>query len=132
MISRKSLIVGFVFCCFSQMSFADDVGITKQFSICMDTSGGITVDMINCIGEEAVRQDARINKAYKEIMASLSPARQKVLQTAQRAWIKYRDANCDFYADPDSGTMATLLANDCYMSSTATRAKELEKFNTDY
>ena len=61
-------------------------------------------------------------------MAQLSPARKKQLQDAQRAWIKYRDANCNFYADPDGGTMATVNANDCFMSATEARAKELEGF----
>jgi uncharacterized protein YecT (DUF1311 family) len=47
---------------------------------------------------------------------------------AQRSWIKYKEANCNFYADPDGGTMAILNSNDCFMSSTASRAKEIEGF----
>lgn len=94
----------------------------------MDKSGGVTVDMLDCIGTETKRQDARLNKAYKEVMPQLSPARKKELQDAQRAWIKYRDANCNFYADPDGGTIATVNSNDCFMSATASRAKELEGF----
>lgn len=61
-------------------------------------------------------------------MAQLSPARNKELQAAQRAWIKFRDANCNFYADPEGGTMATVSSNDCFMLATASRAKELEGF----
>jgi len=126
-ISKKSL-VGLTLFCLSQMASADDTGLTKQFSACMDKSGGVTVDMLDCIGAETKRQDARLNKAYKEVMPQLSPARKKQLQDTQRAWIKYRDANCNFYADPDGGTMATVSSNDCFMSATASRAKELESF----
>jgi len=50
------------------------------------------------------------------------------LQEAQRAWIKYRDTNCDFYYDPDGGTLARVNANSCMMTSTADRARELESF----
>lgn len=128
MIMKKFLVAGLTLFCLSQIASADDTGLTKQFSACMDKSGGVTVDMLNCIGAETKSQDARLNKAYKEVMSQLSPARKKQLQDAQRAWIKYRDANCNFYADPDGGTMATVSSNDCFMSATASRAKELEGF----
>lgn len=84
--------------------------------------------MLECISEETKRQDARLNKAYKEVMPQLSTARKKQLQEAQRAWIKYRDANCTFYADPDGGTNATVNSDDCFRSATEARAQELENF----
>ena len=128
MVLKKSLAAGFALCCLSQISFAEDLGLTKQFSTCIDKSGGITADMLDCIGAETKYQDARLNKAYKEVMTQISQVRKKQLQDAQRAWIKYRDANCNFIADPDGGTMATLNSNDCFMSTTASRAKEIEGF----
>jgi uncharacterized protein YecT (DUF1311 family) len=128
LVLKKSFIVSLALCCFGQIAFADDVGLTKQFSACMDKSGGVTVDMLNCIGEETKNQDIRLNKAYKEVTTQISPARKKQLQDVQRTWIKFRDANCNFYADPDGGTMATVNSNDCFMSATASRAKELEGF----
>lgn len=82
--------------------------------------------MIECIDAEAQRQDGRLNKAYKALMAGLSAERKKQLLDAQRNWIKFRDANCGFYYDPDGGTMARVSANDCVMNMTAGRAKELE------
>jgi uncharacterized protein YecT (DUF1311 family) len=112
---------------FSHAALAeDDVGLSKKFSRCMDSAGGTTTGMVDCISTEAKQQDVRLNKAYKELMATLSPERKKQLQEAQRAWIKFRDANCDFYYDPDGGSLARVSANDCAMSSTARRAKELE------
>lgn len=99
---------------------------TDQFSACMDKAAGVTSDMLDCIGSETKRQDVRLNKAYKDVFPQLSPARKKQLLDVQRTWIKYRDANCSFYADPDGGTMATVVSNDCFLSATAARAKELE------
>ena len=92
----------------------------------MDKSDGVTSNMIDCIVAETKHQDARLNKVYKAFMAELSAERKKQLQTAQRAWITYRDANCNFYFDPDGGTIARVNSNSCFMSETATRAKELE------
>ncbi len=127
-LNNKSLVFGIVLGCLAQISFADEVELSQQFSSCMDRSGGVTVEMLDCIGAETKRQDILLNQAYRDVMASLTPERKKQLQEAQRAWIRYRDANCDFYADPDGGTMATVSSNDCFMSTTASRAKELENF----
>lgn len=107
---------------------AHDAGLSKQHAACMGNSGGTTVGMIDCITAETKRQDAQLNKAYKALMAELSASRKTQLQEAQRAWIKYRDANCGFYYDPDGGTLAAVNANDCVMSATANRARELEGF----
>ncbi len=110
----------------SGIAVADDSLLTKQFSVCMDNSGGVTVAMLDCIGAETTTQDARLNGAYKKLGAQLTPARKKQLVAAQRLWIQYRDANCGFYADPDGGTLATVSASDCVLQATASRAKELE------
>jgi len=107
-------------------SSAQDNNLSKKFDACMDKSGGVTIDMIDCISAEIERQDVRLNKAYKTLMANQTPERKKQLQEAQRAWIKFRDLNCNFYHDPDGGSIARVNANSCLMSMTANRAKELE------
>ncbi len=100
----------------------------KQYSACMDASGGVTVAMLECIATETERQDSRLNRAYKDVMGQLSAERKQQLRQAQRLWIKYRDANCGFYADPDGGILATVNASDCIRSETTARANELEGF----
>ena len=117
--------------CASFATSAQDVALSPQYATCMDKSRGVTMGMIDCIAAETSRQDARLNKAYKTAMAAQSPERKKQLQDAQRAWIKFRDANCGFYYDPDGGSMARVSANDCVMTSTANRAQELERISRD-
>ena len=65
-------------------------------------------------------------KTSKALMAELTPARKKQLQTAQRLWLQYRDANYQFYADPDGGTAAGVAAADCVLQMTADRGRELK------
>jgi uncharacterized protein YecT (DUF1311 family) len=125
-IFSKKIFMSLTLTCISPLALAQDIGLTKQFSRCMETSNGVTINMIECIDAETKRQDLRINKAYKTLMDQLSPERKKQLQQAQRAWITYRDANCQFYFDPDGGSLARVSANNCFMSATATRSKELE------
>ena len=110
----------------AQAQQSQNDGLSRQFTTCMDRSGGVTMDIIECISAEAQRQDDQLNQAYQALRADLSPERKKQLLEAQRAWIKFRDTNCDFYYDPDGGTLARVMANDCVMQMTAKRARELE------
>ena len=126
MASIKNLILVLTLACMSQFASAQDIGLTKQYSVCMDKSNGVTSNMIDCLEAESKRQGTRLNKAYKELVDQVSAPRKKQLRLAQDAWVTYRDENCEFYYDPEGGTIATVNANDCFMSATATRAKELE------
>lgn len=122
-ISSITLALLAVMPCASQ---AKDVNLTAQFATCMDQSGDTTQGMVECISAETQRQDARLNKAYKALTANLNRKRKKQLHEAQRVWVKFREGNCNFYYDPDGGTMARVSANECMMTMTAHRAKELE------
>lgn len=110
----------------SCMAHGAEAAYTDNYSDCLDKSGGVTVDMLNCIDAELVLQDTRLNHAYKALRAQLGSGRRKQLIAVQRLWIQYRDANCKFHADPDGGTAAALIANECVLSETSARAKELE------
>jgi len=110
---------------------AADSDMTQEYLTCMDKSKGVTAEMIDCISAETARQDARLNANYKKLMAKLSAKRKKTLLEAQRAWIKFRDLNCEFYYDPDGGTAARLAGNDCFLQATADRAKEFRNLTSD-
>ena len=99
--------------------------LSATFQTCLDKSGGVTFEMRECISAEYERQDQLLNRNYQALMADLTPERKKQLQTAQRLWLQYRDANCHFYADPDGGTLAGIAAADCVLQMTAGRAREL-------
>ncbi|MGD9947024.1 MAG: lysozyme inhibitor LprI family protein [Desulfobulbus sp.] len=114
--------------CSTQAALAEDIGLSKEYSFCLDAAGGVTMSMIDCIHQETERQDLRLNKAYKMVMETLTPERKNELKKAQRAWIAFRDGNCQFYADPEGGSIAGISANDCYLRATASRASELESF----
>lgn len=121
-------MVGLVLMGAATCVIADDGGFSRSFSTCMDKAGGVTQGMVECIDAEVKRQDVRLNKAYKAVMADLSAARRDELQGVQRLWLKFRETNCRFYADPDGGSMARVEANHCFLSMTAARARELEGF----
>lgn len=111
----KSVLILFVLGMSAFACLADDDLDTGRHTTCIEQSGGVTVEMLNCIDEELVSQDARLNGAYQRLKTQLTPARKQQLVAVQRLWIQYRDANCKFYADPDGGTFANLNANDCVL-----------------
>ena len=103
------------------------IGLSREYGTCMDKSEGVTSKMMDCIGTETTRQDARLNKVYQELMAQLDAANKTRLRDAQKAWITFRDANVSFYSDPNGGTAATVSGADRFLIMTAQRALELEK-----
>jgi uncharacterized protein YecT (DUF1311 family) len=112
-------------------SYAADREMTQEYSTCLGKSNGVTIEMINCILAETMRQDARLNENYKKLISKLPTERKNALVGAQRAWIKFRDANCGFYADPEGGSAARMIANECFLNATADRAKELRLLADD-
>jgi len=105
--------------------------MTQEYSTCLGKSNGVTIEMINCMLAETRRQDARLNENYKRLISKLPTERKNALVEAQRAWIRFRDANCGFYADPEGGSAARVTANECFLNATADRAKELRLLADD-
>jgi uncharacterized protein YecT (DUF1311 family) len=105
--------------------------MSQEYLVCMDKSNGVTGEMLDCISAELARQDARLNESYKRLLSKLSAKRKEGLLEAQRAWIKFRDANCNFYYDPEGGSAAHLAGNGCVLNATADRATELRNLTTD-
>ncbi|CAK9891203.1 MULTISPECIES: lysozyme inhibitor LprI family protein [Pseudomonas] len=98
---------------------------SPAYGACMKTAAS-TLAMNTCNGAEIKRQDSRLNSAYKKAMAGLEGPQQTQLREAQRAWIKYRDANCNLYYSLTGGTIDQLNGAGCILSSTRDRADELQ------
>jgi uncharacterized protein YecT (DUF1311 family) len=110
---------------------ANDEDTTTEYSTCVRNSEGVTSKILDCISAELNRQDSRLNGAYQKLMSKLPKDRKKLLVEAQRAWIKFREANCGFYHDPNDGSAAHMAGNECFLNATVDRAKELEKLAQD-
>jgi uncharacterized protein YecT (DUF1311 family) len=53
-----------------------------------------------CADADYKAADAKLNEAYREVMKRMSDDAEgrKLLQTAQRTWIAFRDAECAFFS----------------------------------
>jgi uncharacterized protein YecT (DUF1311 family) len=104
----------------------DAYAADRQFDSCMDRADGITSEMLSCIGEAQDRADARLSTTLSKASSSISPARRVPLHEAQEAWLAYRQTHCDFLADPEGGTSASMISADCWLSLTEERVAFLD------
>ena len=122
--------------------------IGRMSTTCMDSQDGghTTLGMTSCLNAEATVWDMFLNAEYKAMRTHAKAMdadeaahfpefakRAEALLAAQRAWIAFRDAECDLaYAEWGSGSMRNIAWADCQMRMTAERAIELramrEKF----
>jgi uncharacterized protein YecT (DUF1311 family) len=73
--------------------------------------------------------DAELNKEYRQLVSKMSDKKWELkLRTAQQAWIKFRDANCDYVSEfSGGGSAVTWEYNLCLAEMTTTRTKELRE-----
>ncbi len=89
-----------------------------------------TSEMRDCAGREYKQADEELNRVYRQLMAKLDDeGRKTALRTAQQAWIKYRDANCDFASYLNrGGTIEPVVRYNCMTGMTVARTKELREY----
>jgi uncharacterized protein YecT (DUF1311 family) len=87
---------------------------------------GPNAEQTRCYFDEAQAADRELNLVYNKIRKILSPADQSMLQTAQRLWVQFRDANCaaekELY---DGGSAAPMVYAACLGADTRQRTTEL-------
>lgn len=102
---------------------------TPAFEQCLDSPDGqSTAGMVQCAGAELEVQDRALNAAYRDLISDMNARQKANLLKAQRAWIAFRDADCQARYDPDWGTISTINANMCMLRRTVERTIELEAF----
>jgi uncharacterized protein YecT (DUF1311 family) len=79
-----------------------------------------------CWGNEYRAADVSLNRVYRQLTSKLSDEEKARLKNAQAAWLKYRDANCEFVADQyKGGSMRPMIAAICLADMTTNRTNEL-------
>jgi len=85
-------------------------------------------EMNICSLQDYEAADAKLNAAYRGLMKKLGDdsAAQDKLKIAQRAWIAFRDSECDFEGhSAEGGSMQPMLVNGCMARLTEQRTKDL-------
>ncbi|MEC4722565.1 lysozyme inhibitor LprI family protein [Noviherbaspirillum sp. CPCC 100848] len=108
----------------------------------LDCGKAITTPDINqCASIEQKKVEANLNKVYQRVLKSLgqqdapqpsSAAMRTSFIAAQRAWIKFREADCDaVYQKYADGTIRTVMYIGCMQHHAERRIKDLEAYESE-
>jgi uncharacterized protein YecT (DUF1311 family) len=87
--------------------------------------------MNQCASKEYAALDAELNTQYNAQMGYLkTPARKKALQDAQKKWIAFRDADCQYQAGKreEGGSLWPLAQAQCLSAQTKVRVEQLKVY----
>ncbi len=105
---------------------------TPLFDLCMksgDAARGVTAGMMDCLGSENTRQDARLNHAYKMVMGRLDASRKATLRGLQRSWLKERESTCHAAMEElGGGTASAIVYSNCFLDETIKRTLWLKDY----
>lgn len=73
--------------------------------------------------------DKKLNQLYKQFLPRLQGSRRQKMIAAQQAWIKFRDASCDFErSEFASGSIAPTIYFGCLEKNTIQQTTQLEEY----
>jgi uncharacterized protein YecT (DUF1311 family) len=83
-------------------------------------------EMNICADKDYRKVDAVLNAVYRDAMKGLEDHDRGLLREAQRAWIKFRDAECTYTsASNEGGSIYPLVYSGCLTELTKARIKQL-------
>ena len=92
-----------------------------------DCGSGVQSDLNACANASYRAADADLNRAYQRLIGPLSGAERTRLVEAQRAWLRYRDLECDSATmDSEGGSIRPMLVLGCMEHLTRQRTEELQ------
>jgi uncharacterized protein YecT (DUF1311 family) len=94
---------------------------------CNDKDG--TVALSSCYSEHADAWERRLRAAYPAALRHATGPQRGALKKAQAAWLKYRDATCNFY-NLEPGSIHFIQSAYCVLDLNRNRTLELEDYVT--
>ncbi|AVT59321.1 lysozyme inhibitor LprI family protein [Pectobacterium versatile] len=86
------------------------------------------LDMNQCAVQEYKKVDGELNRLYQNVVKRVVIEEHKaLLKSAQRKWIAYRDADCEFQTFPTTGgSVHGMVYSQCLTEKTAERVEEFK------
>jgi uncharacterized protein YecT (DUF1311 family) len=112
----------------TQLAFADSQGLRLEEKECGDYMSYRQIS--GCFSALYNKTDQELNSQYSKLSESLDPENKANLVTAQRLWIKFRDADCVF-SEPreDNDYLVSAGRSICLARRTLDRLEQLEDYN---
>jgi uncharacterized protein YecT (DUF1311 family) len=108
-------------------------------ALALDCVQAVTTPDINaCAAADQKKVEAELNVVYTRVLQNLQPANTETendsklkaaLIDAQRAWVKFREADCKaLFARYEGGTIRTVMYLGCMQQHAEQRVKDLEEY----
>lgn len=94
---------------------------------CQTYKDGSIMAMSECFTMQSDVWERRLHDEYSAVIKRGELDVDK-LEQAQRAWVRYREANCESYSTVN-GSISTVLTGRCWRDMTRDRALELHDMN---
>ncbi|MFN7089004.1 MAG: lysozyme inhibitor LprI family protein [Allorhizobium sp.] len=107
---------------------AGDAGSSEgsRYEACMESSGGVTADMLNCTLAATDEVQAEIDLALKEANLDLAEEQSAALGEAHSDWTRFRKSTCEFEAGlAGDGSFTSVALADCWLRLTQERLQWL-------
>ena len=86
-----------------------------------------TYEINVCAGRVNTAANAALNALYRQLAAKYDANNNKLLQAAQRSWLKFRDDECAYETSLTAGgTIHSTMVTDCDTALTRERIKRLQ------
>ncbi|MEH6415473.1 lysozyme inhibitor LprI family protein [Pseudomonas sp. CGJS7] len=111
-------------------SYRAPKGLSAEFAACMQRAGSQTIASAECLTAERSRQDARLNKVYKQLIGTLQGERRNQIVEAQRVWVQLQQKDGAFEASvfDELGPLGNLQSVESEALSISERADRLETY----
>ena len=95
----------------------------------LDGCDGAQRSMTRCAEYHFIERDLELNDAYRDLKKDLDGRDLDKLVAAQRAWVAFRDRECEFSAsDVEGGSMHPMVALICERELTEDRIAQLKTY----
>ncbi|MDQ1592427.1 MAG: hypothetical protein QOG71_3054 [Pyrinomonadaceae bacterium] len=85
-------------------------------------------ELNQCAARARDKADAELNRVYRELMKDTSGAERAKLRDAQLAWLKFRDAHCDYRSVGNKGgSIYPMVVGFCLAKVTRERVEQLRE-----
>jgi len=85
-------------------------------------------ELNQCAARARDKADAELNRVYRELMKDTSGAERAKLRDAQLAWLKFRDAHCDYRSVGNKGgSIYPMVVGFCLAGVTNARVEQLRQ-----
>ncbi|NJL09985.1 MAG: DUF1311 domain-containing protein [Calothrix sp. SM1_7_51] len=96
---------------------------------CNDIANITQQELDKCAEFSYKNVDSKLNNVYQQLLASTPEPRRRKLTSAQRVWMKFRQAACDYERTLSrAGNVAPTLYYGCLSKITDQRAQELQEY----